>query len=271
MNGNIKKVAGLGNGEYLKILCADDWLAPDCLSIMVALMEQNPHVALATSAEVLSAEDGAPIREQFFFGAPISLISGEKMLDRMSRGHGFGGNSSFFIRADSYRLIGGYNAEWRYAADYDLAARLCRVGDYLHIDRPLFHGRVHGQSSSSNDPKELFDVIDWFEIPSRVFQPRKFADREWRRNQRLSGKLTARYLINMAVLGLRGNLGKALQLAAILRKHGNFLLGLPFLAEQLPARSYGYFKRPSAARSQRRNVSQAGGVLSSSAPRDEMI
>jgi glycosyltransferase involved in cell wall biosynthesis len=238
MNGNLKRAADSGTGRYLKILCADDWLVPGCLKTLCGLMEEYPRVVLATCAEINCNEAGVPLRVQFLFGKPISLISGESMLERMVRGEGFGGNSSFLIRTSAYRAVGGYDRTVHYAGDYDLAARLCRIGDYLHIDRPLFYGRSHPSSSSSQDPKKLLDVLDWFEIPEKIFQPRGLGNREWRRYQMLTGHLTAQYLLNIVLEHLRGHHAYAGALRKILLQHGNLLMGIPFLGLHTPRRLY---------------------------------
>src|SRR5205085_1269065 len=162
MHGNLQRAAESGRGRYLKILCADDWLAPRCLEVLFRLMEEHPNVVLGTCAEIHTDEAGRALRQQFFFGKPLSIISGPVMLDRMVWGQGFGGNSSFFIRASAFREIGGFDLDLLYAGDWDLGARLCRAGDYLHTDEPLFYGRTQPVSSSSVNPKKLWDVIDYF-------------------------------------------------------------------------------------------------------------
>jgi glycosyltransferase involved in cell wall biosynthesis len=247
MNGNLKWAAESGRGQYIKMLCSDDWLLPECLEVLSSLMERNPQVVLATSAEINCNESGEPLQTQFLFGEPVSIIPGEKMLDRMARGEGFGGNSSFMIRASAYRAIGGYDENLLYAADYDLAARLCRVGEYLHADQPLFYGRIQPAASSSVNPGKLLDVIDWFEIPRKVFQPRRFLNREWRRYQLLTGKLTARYLVNISLQHLRGEHSYARGLTKLLLRYGNFWLGVPLLLTHIPWRLYNRLTRQGRA------------------------
>jgi glycosyltransferase involved in cell wall biosynthesis len=238
MNGNIKRVAELGRGRYLKMLCSDDWLASECLSEFVQLMERNPQATLATSAEVLSNEAGDPIRVQFLFGEDIFESSGEKMLDRMARGEGFGGHSSFFIRRSAYEAIQGYDDKLLYAADLDLAARLCRIGHYLHIETPLFYGRVQPESSTSVNPTKLWDVVDYFDIPDKIFRPRRFPNREWRRYQLLTSSLTARYLVNVIIQTFRGERLYARKLQRVLFEKGNFFFGVPMLLFHIPSRAY---------------------------------
>jgi hypothetical protein len=201
-------------------------------------MEQNPSVSLATAAEVLSDEEGHPIQVQFLFGQPVSILPGERMLNRMARGEGFGGHSSFFIRTSAYKAIGGYDDSLLYASDMDVAARLCRTGDYLHIDRPLFYGRVQSTSSSAVNPGKLLDVIDSFEIPDKVFRPRRFANREWRRYQFLTANLTARYLTNIVLQEIRGQHEYARKLRELLKRNGNFIFGVPLLGIHIPTRIY---------------------------------
>jgi hypothetical protein len=201
-------------------------------------MEAYPRVVLATSAEIHCSEAGTPLQVQFLLGRPVLVLPGEVMLDRMAWGSGFGGNSSFLIRTSAYRAVGGYHNTVLYAADYELAARLCRVGDYLHTDEPLFYGRSQPESSSSQDPKKLLDVLDWFDIPGKVFQPRRLGNREWRRYQMLTALLTARYLLNVALEHRRGHHAYARALRKLLAQYGNFLLGIPFLAVHAPLRLY---------------------------------
>jgi glycosyltransferase involved in cell wall biosynthesis len=238
MNGNIKRAAEAGTGKYLKMLCSDDWLAPECLQTLVELMEKNPQVVLATPAEIACNEAGNPTHLQFLFGKALSIIPGEKMLDRVARGQGLGGHSSFLIRSAAYKAVGGYDDSLLYAADYDLGARLCRIGDYLHVDIPLLYARIQSTSSSSINPSKLFDVIDWFEIPRKIFRHRRLGDREWRRYQRLTANLTARYLVNTIVEELRGHHTYARNLRRMLWQYGNFLPGIPLLAVHLPVRIY---------------------------------
>jgi hypothetical protein len=162
------------------------------------------------------------------------------MLDRMARMQGFGGNSSFFIRRSAYQEVAGYDPAVLYAGDWELAGRLCRVGDYLHTDEPLFYGRTHPTSSSSNDPKKLLDVVDHFVVPERTFRPREFPDREWRRYRNANMRVTARSLVSTLIQYARGNREYAFSLLRLVRKHGNVPLALLYMPIHLFFRLYNY-------------------------------
>ena len=162
------------------------------------------------------------------------------MLERMARMQGFGGNSSFFIRQSAYQEVGGYDPAVLYAGDWELGGRLCRLGDYLHTDDPLFYGRTHPTSSSSNDPKKLFDVVDHFVVPEKTFQPREFPNREWRRYRSANMRVTARSLISALIQSLRGNCDYAFSLLRLVGKHGNVPIALLHIPIHVLFRLYNY-------------------------------
>lgn len=238
MNPNLKKTAEHARGAYIKMLCADDWLAPGCLEKMLALMETHTTVTLATSAELQTDEAGKPRFVTFLFGKPISIVSGDRMIGRMAAGSGFGGNSSFMIRSDAYRAVGGYDATVAYLGDYELAARLCRVGDYLHTDEPLFYGRRHPSASSSVDPRDLVDFSDYLRVADRFFFPRPLGSCNWRRYQRLTALITARGLINTLLHRIRGDSEYACRLWGLLMMAGRLRAAIPYLPFHAAYRLY---------------------------------
>lgn len=53
--GNLNRCVEFAQGKYLRILCSDDRLAPDCLAEEIALMERHPNVSLlSTRGEKIS-------------------------------------------------------------------------------------------------------------------------------------------------------------------------------------------------------------------------
>lgn len=51
------------------------------------------------------------------------------------------------FRKDAYEAVGGYNAGMRVLDDQDLMSRLYAVSEAVHIDKALYHYRVHGQNA----------------------------------------------------------------------------------------------------------------------------
>ena len=229
MSPNLKRAADACIGRVIKVLCADDWLAPTCLEVMLAAMDANPSVVLCTSGEVNCASDGTQLRIAFQWGRPLSVVSGRAMLDRMAFGCGMGGNSSFMICASAYRRVGGYDPSIPYAADYDLAARLCSVGDYLHLDAPLFYGRNHARTSRVINRPRMLDVKDAFDVPAKIFQPRPLFSRNWLRFQILRVFQTMRYLtVALSQYG-KGRREYARRLYPVVLAKGSIVFGVLLL------------------------------------------
>lgn len=237
MNGNLRRAASYARGPLVKMLCADDWLAPTCLQHLKGLLDRHPTAVLATSACVVTDERGQPIEVNFIFGEEEALIRGEKMLSNMAMLRGsFGGHSSFMFRRSSYDQVGGYDDKLVYAADLDLGARLCRVGDYVHTDAALFYGREQPASSSAVNPGRLLDLKDYLEIPRKVFEPRAPLDREWWRYQAFSGLMTARYLINAGTALVCGERAKSAAIWRLLWTRGNMWMGISLAVPHAIAR-----------------------------------
>ncbi|MGH9037110.1 MAG: glycosyltransferase, partial [Acidimicrobiia bacterium] len=56
--GNWNRAVELARGRYIKVLCNDDVLSPDCLSQQVALLESNSQVALVAGQRDVIDEPG---------------------------------------------------------------------------------------------------------------------------------------------------------------------------------------------------------------------
>jgi hypothetical protein len=82
------------------------------------------------------------------------------------------------------------------------------------------------------------DVVDAFEIPDKIFRPRRFPNREWCRFQLLTGNLTARYLTNVVLQELRGQHEYARNLRVLLRRYGSFVFGVPLILPHVSTRVY---------------------------------
>jgi glycosyltransferase involved in cell wall biosynthesis len=239
MNGNLQRAASSGRGKYLKILCADDWLAPSALAVLVGIMEQHPESSLLTSGAIYADQEGRPLFIQHVLGTPLSVFTGEKMLDLIARGtHYPGGNSDFFVRKSCFDKVGGYDTSLLYAGDFGLALRLCRVGGVLHTDEPAVYWRVHPASSTNNDPGRLYDVHDFLTIPRKAFQPRHFLTREWRRCHQFAGRKTAQFMVTAVSQFFRGNRAYVKSLVKVLFEKGDFAAGLLFLPAHVVRRIY---------------------------------
>lgn len=160
--------ARVARGKYLKFVDDDDVLVPTCLSQQYSLLESNPDVVAAGG---LCQEFGSD--HSHVIHLPIGRIEDSKPFHR---GFCFHTPGAVLLRADSFRLVGGYRTEVWGADDLDLWVRLVRLGALLVHDDVVLNYRVHPTNSSKqywrlyqNALRVLEDDHQYHHGPSRPY------------------------------------------------------------------------------------------------------
>lgn len=117
-------------GKYVAILDHDDECAPERLALQVDFLDAHPEVGVLGTFRrninengIISEPDERDaesdlLKWRAYFGVPFI-------------------HSSFMMRADVLRAIGGYDAAQTTATDYDLLLRLCAVTQFAVLPRRL--------------------------------------------------------------------------------------------------------------------------------------
>ncbi len=145
------------SSKYSNFLMDDDFFAPNKIEIMVKLLENNPHLALATSYRKLLDADGNLMPDQPF-NAPIfdatTIVKGEIAGTHILTMHNnWIGEPTTVLFRNSFTdgFFRGWTGEEKYLIlDYPLWLRLLEKGDVIYIPEPLSFFRIHG-SNDTND------------------------------------------------------------------------------------------------------------------------
>jgi hypothetical protein len=130
----------LASGEYLRFLCSDDVLAPECLRDEIAAMEANTTAVLLSS----TARRLTPTGEVLGTHAdhfPPGLYPGAASVAGILWFRGeYGYNplnypSGILLRTVAARQAGMFDETMHMAADLDFFFRVLRTGDLLIVDR----------------------------------------------------------------------------------------------------------------------------------------
>jgi glycosyltransferase involved in cell wall biosynthesis len=122
----------LTRGEYVARMDSDDVAEPRHLERLVALLDSDGEVVLASSGSTqLGGTDGEilPPREQDLRN---------RFLLRNSFAHG-----AIMLRRSALALAGRYRTDYPHNEDYDLWRRLSAVGRIAAVSEPLYAVRVH--------------------------------------------------------------------------------------------------------------------------------
>lgn len=152
MAGNFNRSIEHASGDYVKVLCADDELLPDCLAISLAALEENPSATLVTGGRRLIDDYGRPLGVRGY-GTIEGMVRGKVAIARcVYRGNVIGEPSATMFRKRDYVRLGeGFRANLPQLMDVDLWVRLLEMGGMYCIGRPICSIRVHdAQMSKAN-------------------------------------------------------------------------------------------------------------------------
>jgi glycosyltransferase involved in cell wall biosynthesis len=133
------------HAQYCKVLHADDWLFPECLSRMTAVAEVHPRVGLVGAYSL----HGLTVK---CLGLPYqtTIISGRELCRRTLLGdlYLFFSPTSLLIRSDLIRAGDFYNEAYLHA-DTDACLRVLQHADFGFVHQVLTYVREHKGSISS--------------------------------------------------------------------------------------------------------------------------
>jgi glycosyltransferase involved in cell wall biosynthesis len=151
MADNFNLAVQLCQGSFVKLLCADDTLEPDCLAAQAALLEVNPDVALVASQTDFIDDDGVRLLRARGLRGIVGRHSGQRVVSRIIRsgGNPIGAPVAAMFRRDDFDRCGGFDGDLLFVMDMDLWIRLLHRGDFVGVPRALASFRVRTDSTTA--------------------------------------------------------------------------------------------------------------------------
>lgn len=133
------------NSKYCKIVAADDWLFPECLSRMVEVAEANPTVAIVSSYGLRDKGKGITCGGLTYSSA---LLSGREVCRACLLGgpYVFGQPTSILYRAELVRSRHTFFNESNLHADAESCFELLQDHDFAFVHQILYFIRTHDKS-----------------------------------------------------------------------------------------------------------------------------
>jgi len=144
-NGNITLREVSAEAKYCKMVHADDWLFPECLTQMVSLAEANPSVGIVGAYGLGGGSvlwGGLPY--------PSTVVSGREICRRtlLESFYVFGYPTSLLIRSDLIRNRPALYNETNYHADNEACFELLQHCDFGFVHQVLTFTRLHEGAAS---------------------------------------------------------------------------------------------------------------------------
>jgi glycosyltransferase involved in cell wall biosynthesis len=147
--GNFNRCMELARGKYIKYLCVDDLLMPDCLERLVTALEGNPEVTLVCGARYSIDEQGQAFALKRY-SSKQERLPGHKVVSRCLFGGNYIGEPTavIFRKADVHS---GFRDDLPQLMDMELWFRLLEEGALLSLEAPVCSIRFHeGQMTQEN-------------------------------------------------------------------------------------------------------------------------
>lgn len=155
-------------GKYIKTLCADDMLRPNCLDVLVDFMENNPEIDFAFGNLEYIDEKGRLLYDDWFHQRPGFDIKDKEpdLIRKYSNGISmlpYIGNISKREIFDDIEI----NKTFVMIFDMSLWLQLmCRGYHVAFINEKIANYRIHSGQMSALDKAAMADYISWFELSS---------------------------------------------------------------------------------------------------------
>ncbi len=150
--GNFNRCLELARGEYIKILCADDLLYPDCLKRQVAVLEDDKRreISLVSCARDIIDEKSRIRLRPRVKGISGRVPANQAVIRSIRTGTNiYGEPQSVLFRTDQGRAVGGFNPAYGFCLDLDFWFRLLTLGDLYRIEDACCAFRVSPNSWST--------------------------------------------------------------------------------------------------------------------------
>ncbi|MFT4802872.1 MAG: glycosyltransferase involved in cell wall biosynthesis [Psychroserpens sp.] len=150
---NRNLAASYAKGKYIKYLDSDDLIYPHGLEVMVKAMEQFPKGGIGLSFNSYDEQEPLPV----LFSTEKSFIN-----HFFKRGILGIGPSGCIYKRDYFEKIGGFNPEFKVAADYDFNTRAAGSQPIVLFQRDLFWWRHHdGQEITLSTKNNEYVILNY--------------------------------------------------------------------------------------------------------------
>lgn len=148
---NFNLAVSLCGGEYVKLVCADDILHPECIGVQAAILEAHPNVSLVGVQTDFVDDETTLLRSARGLRGIARRQRAERVVRQIVRS---GTNpigppvAAMFRRADFVRC-GGFRDDLLFVSDTDLWVRLLQHGEFYGVPWTLASFRIGSDTASA--------------------------------------------------------------------------------------------------------------------------
>lgn len=139
------------SGEFVKLLCHDDQLYPECLERQVKALQENPRAILASGARTIINSKGKPLFKRSGIRKK-GIHSGPGMIRQciMTGANIIGDPVCVMWRRSATEQLGYFDPSVVYCTDMEYWLRLLSIGDLYYDTEPVGFYRIHKNAAGTD-------------------------------------------------------------------------------------------------------------------------
>jgi glycosyltransferase involved in cell wall biosynthesis len=171
---NLNQAIRRSIGNYVLLLCSDDFLLSQCLEANLELMQKYPEADLLLSSLDATNIKGAMLlsANNFYydqFAKQTKLLQPEQIVPLLLQYGSINGNiTGMFFKKSLFDRVGGFQEDWRHAADWEWLYRVASCSSILISRVNVAVVRNHSQQLSVNNRINLSNSLEVSEVVQRL-------------------------------------------------------------------------------------------------------
>ena len=150
MGGNWNCLIDRAQGEYVIIVCADDFILPGAIKAKAQVLDDNPDVDIVFSSTYVMNEKGRKLFQRRPFRKSQKLIKEETQRDLFVKSNFFAEPPNNMMRKSAMDKAGKFDSSLWYTIDWDYYLRILNYGNAYYIDKPYEGFRISSSSATGS-------------------------------------------------------------------------------------------------------------------------
>ncbi len=164
---NLNQAIERSKGDYILLLCSDDFLMPNCIVTCIDLLEKNSRANLVLSAfrTVDSNNKESPSASISHYDGmlskPTQVLEPCESLPLLLKHGSINGNlTGMFFTRFLFDLVGGFDEKSKQVADWDWVYRAAKQSPILMSKTPVAFIRSHQEQLSGSNFKDCSNSLE---------------------------------------------------------------------------------------------------------------
>lgn len=150
MGGNWNSLIKQAKGEYVIIVCADDFLLPGAIRAKAEVLDRNSDVNIVFSSSYVMNEKGRKIMKRRPFRGNCKLDGKKMQQELFIKRNFFAEPTNNMLRRSAMLYTGEFDEKLWYTIDWDYWIRILSEGNAYYIDKPYSGFRISSSSATGS-------------------------------------------------------------------------------------------------------------------------